>query len=545
MKKIYKSLIVLSCLSMTFATTSCIDETEPNNVATKKQLASSATAVQALVAAMPAMANNFNSMERASGDERHYDYGYSSMMHIRDVMTGDMPIAESNYDQYSYWEQNMYLGKDYVFSRAMWYFYTKFVQSANNVLAAVDKETTEDPIKLYRGEAYAYRALAYLDMARMYEFLPNDGTKSVNASGNNVLNLTVPIVTEDATEFTTRNNPRVSRDSMASFIKSDLDKATKDLTDEVQGDKWQPTLGCVYGLYARLYMWLENYEQAALYARKAIALGKNTPMTRTESLDPSTGFNTVVSSWMWAEKVQKENQAVQTGIANWTSFMSPEATYGYAGAGVTPEIDATLYSKIKNTDYRKLWFIPTNDSLMNEMKFALNPTTEKSAYKTLVNTPCAGVKFRPGNGDCENNQVGSATAYPVMRIEEMYFIEAEAKAHLDATAGKNLLETFMKTYRDPSYTCSASSMEDVVKEIILQKRIEFWGEGISFFDYKRLNMPVTRSYTGGNWQTNVKFNTTTRPAWMNICFPLNEENNNTAIKGFDNPDPSGCYKLAQ
>lgn len=52
----------------------------------------------------------------------------------------------------------------------------------------------------------------------------------------------------------------------------------------------------------------------------------------------------------------------------------------------------------------------------------------------------------------------------------------------------------MKTYRYSSYQCTASAMEDFRKELILQKRIEFWGEGIIYWDYKRLELSVTRVF---------------------------------------------------
>jgi len=138
-------------------------------------------------------------------------------------------------------------------------------------------------------------------------------------------------------------------------------------------------------------------------------------------------------------------------------------------------------------------------------------------------------------------KVGAASAFPIMRVEEMYFIEAEAAAHQNAANGKALLENFMKTYRYASYACPATDTEGVVSEIFLQKRVELWGEGTSYFDYKRLNKPVTRGYTGTNFPDARRFNTTTRPAWMNFCIVQTEENNNTALKNFDNPDPSGLY----
>ena len=42
----------------------------------------------------------------------------------------------------------------------------------------------------------------------------------------------------------------------------------------------------------------------------------------------------------------------------------------------------------------------------------------------------ANIKFRPAQGAYEDFKVGGAADHPYMRVEEMYFIEAEAKAQL-------------------------------------------------------------------------------------------------------------------
>lgn len=122
-----------------------------------------------------------------------------------------------------------------------------------------------------------------------------------------------------------------------------------------------------------------------------------------------------------------------------------------------------------------------------------------------------------------------------MRVEEMYFIEAEAVAQQNPAQGVTLLNDFMNNYRDPQYKCTKSNKDDIVKEIVFQKRVEFWGEGQSFFDIKRLNMPQTRGYAGTMHHTISRFNTTTRPAYMNFCIVRSEGNNNTALVGFENP----------
>ncbi len=72
-------------------------------------------------------------------------------------------------------------------------------------------------------------------------------------------------------------------------------------------------------------MWVEDYAKAAEYARKAIAESGKTPLTEAEWLSTTDGFNSFRNnSWFWGMKFEKENDAVQTGICNWTSMMSAE-----------------------------------------------------------------------------------------------------------------------------------------------------------------------------------------------------------------------------
>lgn len=197
-------------------------------------------------------------------------------------------------------------------------------------------------------------------------------------------------------------------------------------------------------------------------------------------------------------------------------------------------ISSSLYNRINDTDFRKLaWKAPEGGALEGQNTYISEAQFEKIPdYGSL--------KFRPAEGNGDVSNIGSASAYPLMRVEEMYFIVAEAAAHQNAAEGKAQLESFMQTYRDANYVCSAN---DIIDEIILQKRIEFWGEGITFFDIKRLNMSVTRGYEGTNFADAARFNTNGRPAWMNICIVQTEKNNNSALVGYENPDPTALYDV--
>ena len=534
MKNISKFIVGIGCLaSVSVSMTSCIDETFPTSVATDEQLTSSSKATEALLWAMPAFLNKYDVL--GQGGSAGYDWGYGSIMHIRDIMTEDMPVVSSNYDHYSAWEGNYYIGPRYMSTQYIWNYFWKYVQTSNNIIMALNPETADATQLGYLGVGYAFRAHSYLDMAQMFEFLENDGTDAVNASGNNVLNLTVPIVKEDVTEESARNNPRATRQEMFDFILSDLDNAEQYIVNLDRTVKTLPDLSVVYGLKARLYMWVADYPKAQEYARKAIDVSGATPMTRDQWLSTTNGFNDIsVSSWLWGSQMQSEDDVVKSSILNWTSWSSNEAVFGYAAAGPVNMINVALYNKIADTDFRKLaWKAPAGSALEGQNTYCGSMGASLPDYASL--------KFRPAQGNGDVSTTGAASAYPLMRVEEMYLIEAEAVAHQNATQGRDLLNSFMQTYRDAKYNCTASSTDAVVNEVVLQKRIELWGEGLTFFDVKRLNMSVTRGYSGTNFSEERRLNTNGRPAWMNICIVQTEENNNSALIGYENPDPSDVY----
>ena len=511
MKRLNKTIFTLAAAVVSLATlNSCIEETEPTSVATTQQIAESSSATEALLMAQPAY---FNLLW---DEDRHYSFGYGAMMHVRDIMASDITKNTTSYNQWRYW---------------------LCVLAANNVIGNINPESaTEDQLG-YLGTGYAFRALLYLDMARMYEFLPNDGTSNINANGNDVTGLTVPIVKAEMTQDEARNNPRATREEMKSFIEEDLNNAEMyiDKLKDTNG-KTLPNLACVYGLKARLYMWIEDYAKAQEYARKAINAADVGPMTQEECLNTTTGFN-VTGPWMWGAQQTTEDDVVQTGIINWTSHVSDESTFGYCGpsTGLYNVADVNFYNRISNTDFRKLEFkAPEGSPLADKVSYCNKVYAADMDDYTMV-------KFRPGDGNADDYMTGSATAYPIMRVEEMYLIEAEAAAHLNSSQGQQLVNDFMAKYRDPNYNTTKSG-DELIEEIVFQKRVELVGEGQSFFDIKRLNYSVTRGYEGTNVSDELaRFNTNGRPAWMNWVIILREYESNEALVGMNNPDPSDKY----
>ena len=104
-----------------------------------------------------------------------------------------------------------------------------------------------------------------------------------------------------------------------------------------------------------------------------------------------------------------------------------------------------------------------------------------------------------------------------------------------------ILESFVKTYRDPSYSSNGRGL-DLTDEIWFQRRVELWGEGFFMFDAKRLGKPVVRTH--GADTTNVPdafaFNIAADDGWLNMRFPQDEMDNNIGIidnKGGSVPIP--------
>lgn len=535
MKKINKYILGALALTGCLTFSSCIDEIEPlSSVVTEKQIGSNSKAAEGLVYGIPAYENMLWS------ERFHNSFGLGSLMVIHDTETGDVARPGVGYNWFSTFQEVKWIDKNTAVSQMRWGISWEFMQTANNLVKSVASvENPTDTQKGYLGVGCAFRAMINLEVARSYQFMPNKALSGNNGM-NDVTDYTIPIVNENTTQEEATNNPRVTWEEMFKFIESDLMRAEENIEFFDNEDKIFPDIACVHGLMARLYLWNGDYDKAKINAEKAIAETKTQPMTKDQCLSKTEGFNTL-KYWMWGSQQTSESRTVQSGIVNWTSWMSPEAEFGYSNAGVQAMIDRKLYDKIEEADWRKLMYKAPEDSPLTE-EFKSNLINAK-AYEDIPTY--ASIKFRPNEGDIKTHTTGAATAYPLMRVEEMYFIKAEAAARANADEGKRILKEFMTTYRYPEYnrTELLTSQEDVINEILLQKRIELWGEGRTYFDIKRCNLSVTRGYKGTNHADASRYNTDGRPAWMNWVIVKNEEVNNKAVKGWNNPDPTGAETL--
>jgi starch-binding outer membrane protein, SusD/RagB family len=128
--------------------------------------------------------------------------------------------------------------------------------------------------------------------------------------------------------------------------------------------------------------------------------------------------------------------------------------------------------------------------------------------------PYTNIKFgqRSGIGSLDNDG-----DWCLMRAEEMILIRAEALAKSGSLeAGKQVLSSFVTTYRNPSFTSSATTVAAFENEVWLQRRIELWGEGFSFVDIMRLNKNLVRFHLNEttNLPDDYKFNIASGNPWL-------------------------------
>ena len=569
-----KNIIIksLAILAVAVFASGCIKETFPKgNTLTSEQVAASENGLAYMVNGIPAAMMTSGTAGYATKYGFHGDFGISAIHLMTESMLEDLVVlGETGYYWFGAWLQNMSQGSDYIYCAYFWDCYYAWIKLANDIIAKAGEvgETTNSEVKKALGQAYAYRAMFYLDLARLYE--PKQNT--VVPVSDDILGRTVPIVTEDTTEEIAKNNPRATREEMYNFIFSDLDLAAEYL-DAADNAYTSPTLAAVYGLYARAYLELgaaddqvnkSAYEQAAKYARLAITTSAKTPLTKSQWHDMNTGFNSGSSnnSWIWGLTLSSENASnIITNIAH----LAPEATWGYSILSF-PGASKAFYEQISNDDFRKKsWLDPDytwnpeslnytenhgyqfcgkDDSMSGYEQYGIYTAND---YFFYFAPPYTNIKFRPATGECVDYTTGNTADHLLMRVEEMYFIEIEATLYSKGLAdAQRLLNDFIQTHRYESYDCTRNtgSNDAFIKEMLFQKRVEFWGEGILIYDYKRLNQGITRGYEGTNMPGAARFNCTGRSPQWNLVIPRNEFQSNKGITpALNNPDPTEKLEL--
>ena len=527
--KLYKiSIFVLGAMLLT---TACddINEQEPEGGAlTKDQLQETNLAIAERAEAtfngmFDMMGKPHTCWPTGGNSSRADDFGFITIAFSSDLEGADICLPNSGYNWFSTCSELSTRNANYANPYMRYRIPYNQIGVANDVLALFPEDTEDENAINMMAQARAIRAFDYMSLAPYFQF-------GIDRAANEAC---VPIL-RAGVDYS--NNPRATVKEVYDYILEDLNYAVEHLKRNNRATKDHVDLNVAYALRARANLTLGNYAEAASDADNAIQ--GYTPASIDEMKHPAF-CNIEEHNWIWGINITTE-MVSNDGAPTSSSWICAFSGDGYAPYINPPFINILLYNKIPDTDVRKGWWIDENCQSPNlEGLTWTDPTSGATATGNeipgfviedvkIAYDPYTNVKFgmKSGVGSTVNNN-----DWPLIRVEEMILLKAEAllRSNNEAQA-KTVLENFVKTYRDPSYSADAGG-RSLANEIWFQRRVELWGEGFFTADAKRLNKHIVRFHGAGtsNFPDDFTFNVESTDAWLNMRFPNTELNNNYAV----------------
>ena len=375
-----------------------------------------------------------------------------------------------------------------------WYYYYKIINNANQVIENIDgAEGTEAERQFYKAQALTFRAHAYTMLMQLYAYRWQD---SSNGSANGVaLRLST-----SADEEGTYDIALSTQSECYAQIYADCDEAISLFKssglDRDADEFYKPNLNVAYAVKTRAALVREDWATAAACAPEA---RKGHPLMSQDQY-MNGGFSDENNEWIWGVyEAQDQTIYYYSFFAYQASNASSSMQRSYPLA-----ISKELYNQIPETDARrKMWLEPT-EAEAAELNAAGRST--KTLYKRafaefgdkLYSTSLVYqymqfkflCTFLPGGG-----------SFNIYRSAEMYLAEAEALCHMGGQDAK--VQSLLKELNhnlNPDYACTKTGA-DLLTEVKLYRRVDLWGEGFDWYDYKRWNEPIVRhnKANGGNF----------------------------------------------
>lgn len=366
------------------------------------------------------------------------DYGnnYGSIHRTDDTFTA------GDYDSEYSWENPYLLIKNF----------NIFIEGAQSVPSDLINDAA-----VARGEAYFGRAFAYLHMARIF------GKAYSSSAGSD---LCVPIVTAY------EQNERPARATVAEVyaqIKLDLDSAALLLAGKTGAVRAQrPTIDAVNALYARYFIDIKDYNNAASSATKVI---------NTNNYSLSSTAEEMEKEWINDEG----NEPILQYFASTTEGVGIHEAYTLSSAG-----DYPLY-------YRP-YFIPSKKLIEayeeGDLRLAQWFNNETPVFMTgsyyNVEQPefYTFVKYY-GNPKLITGLPNSQQAIKPLLISEMYLIAAEAYANAGNSAEAQKYLNILQEKRGATKTSGTLDnvknewYKETVGEGLRMSCLKRWGDGFN------------------------------------------------------------------
>ncbi|USD25858.1 RagB/SusD family nutrient uptake outer membrane protein [Flagellimonas marinaquae] len=396
-------------------------------------------------------------------------------------------------------------------SELLWYHRYNIISGANLLINRGTDGSFVDSAMLNEilGQAYSYRAYAYLSLVQHYAKGYLIGNPSSDPG--------VPLLFSSETPFT--SEPRSTVQEVYNQIESDLNAAIaafENGTGRPNGGpevKSQLNIDVAYGLLARMALSKGDWQTAA---DAAVMARQNYPIMGEEEW--LSGFNTNnLSEVIWGSNVI----AAETTFFR-SYFYLASNTFNGSQIRNNPKIaDRRLVDAIPDTDYRKKVFIidapNTNSSAANgQGGFGNDPNyideAEFNARRAEINATY-GINTRFNLHPYMHFKLKNAVPADIapddviyMRSSEMYLIEAEAKAMMDDISGAQEALRPLGEERDSSYDVTVyNTKESLMEHIKFQRRLELWGEGFGYTDKIRWDEGIDHAADGGSGASAVLY----------------------------------------
>ncbi len=416
-------------------------------------------------------------------DLDHDDFGQKGYDIFGDMISGDMVLAGLTYGWYGPIARlqatvDNTRTEDYI----PWRYYYKIIHGANAVIDALggDTATLDASTAPIMGQAKALRGYGYFYLTQFYSIEYGDGSQKI---------LPIYKTTNDPA-----NHPKSSAKEVFDLIVSDLNDAVHLLDGFHRDTKNQINKYVAEGLLSYALSYRNQPGDLKTVDSLTSDIMSNFPVT--DSLEavarldngghvenPQSGFNDVnTESWMWGMHLTTDQSL---DLVSWWGQIDM-FTYSYAAVGDPKTIDSILYSKIPANDIRKDQFVFG----VHVYQSALSGGMDTSMY---IGQPMNKFYPQDGYGVLGGQREITHADYLYMRSDEFYLLNAEANARRgDEGDAKSVLKAYLKNrIPDVSYIDNLSG-NNLINEIYLQERIEFWGEGKSYLALKRLKKTVHR-----------------------------------------------------
>ncbi len=518
---------------------SSLMETSPTTDVDKETLLADAEGLR--VAMNGVYATMYNRLDFVTANA-HQCFGNMAVTLAADLMGDDMVQTAQGagwfWKDYNYEQRSRYTSKIWRCYFTWEYFY-EIISNVNYIISAAETATGDkNEIENTLAQAYAARAFSYFMLIQSFqqtlvghEDLPG-----------------VPVYTEP-TDASSKGKGRGTVREVYTQIDSDLETAIS-LFEDCGGKREHISNLDLYStslLQARVALVENDWEKAVKAARKAISTPDATLLSMSEAtvtkgtFDDSTTewttgktpFNSVSSSSvMWGAEIISDQSTV---FASFFSNMDA-CTNVYYAAEAPKCISNWLYAQIPDSDIRKGWWNGDIGVSAKDWKYGANIDYNQFKFQW------ADQKSYKGD-------------YIFMRLEEAYLILAEAlcRQGKDTEAKAALAEVMSRRYPDwrgvlnllsgsEQTFGTVGTVKTLLDEILLQRRIELWGETGRIFDILRLAKGWTRYWNVNGVVSNHTNYLSKYPEYLNfpadymeciLMIPQTEIDNNPNINSED------------